>query len=49
MYTGDPCNSDESFLGISPQLVEIQLSIIVQKKQNSIAFYLIPGMRKSVQ
>ena len=46
---GDPCtsNSDESFLEISPNLVEIQKEM--QKKQNLIGFHLIPRMRKSVQ
>ena len=46
---GDPCNSDESFLEISPKLAEIQSSIIMQKKRNSMAFYLVPKMSKSVQ
>ena len=43
---GDPCNYDECFLRISPKLVEIQSSKIIKKikKQNSMAFYLIPGM-----
>ena len=36
-------------LGISLKLVKVQSSIIVQKKRNSIAFYLVPGIRKSVQ
>ena len=46
---GDLCNSDQCFLGISPKLVEVQSSIIVQKKRNSIVFYLVPGIRQSVQ
>ena len=46
---GDLCNSDECFLGISLKLVEVQSSIIVQKKQNSMGFYLVPGVRKSIQ
>ena len=46
---GDLCNSDECFLGISQKLVEVQSSVIVQKKRNSIGFYLIPGLSKSDQ
>ena len=46
---GDLCNSDKCFLGISLKLVKVQSSIIVQKKRNSIAFYLVPEMRKSVK
>ena len=44
---GDLCNSDECFLRISQKLVEVQSSIIVQKKRNSMGFYLIPGLSKS--
>ena len=46
---GDLCNSDECFLRISTNLVKVQSSIIVQKKRNSMGFYLVPGIRKSVQ
>ena len=35
---GELCNSDECFLGNSQKLAEIQSSIIVRKKQNSMAF-----------
>ena len=41
---GDLCNSDEiCFVGISLKVIEVQSSIIVQKKRNDIAFYLVPG------
>ena len=35
-YCIDPCNSDQSFLEISPKLAKIQSSIIMQKKRNFI-------------
>ena len=43
----DLCNSDECFVEISLKLVKVLSSIKVQKKRNSIAFYLIPGSSTS--
>ena len=43
---GDLCNSDddECVVGISLKLVKLKSSVIVQKKRNSIAFYLVPDI-----
>ena len=46
---GDLSNSDECFFGNISKISRVQWSIIVQKKRNSIAFYLVPGIKQSVQ